>query len=251
MPTLQAVTLDFHDTLFQCDDWFQLEVQTLAPAVLRWWASRGGPVAPQTVLDAAQRAYRALRREIIRGGEEREAASCALHACRMAGVELDPVTAQLAIADLMGEALRSAMPMPGAGEAVFELRRQGLSLAVISNAIYHPFLLWALDRHGLLGSFESVLTSASTGFYKSRPEIYRLAAAALDVDPARALHVGDSYEYDVVGAVRAGLRAGWLRRAAGREDHAPADFVIADLGELPTAAARLDDSLARSGADAH
>ena len=37
-----AVTLDFHNTLAQCESWFELEVRGLLPRFLEWHAGETG-----------------------------------------------------------------------------------------------------------------------------------------------------------------------------------------------------------------
>jgi putative hydrolase of the HAD superfamily len=84
---------------------------------------------------------------------------------------------------------------------------------------------------GLRSSFAVVVTSASAGYYKSRPEIYWHAAALLGAAAARTVHVGDSYRFDVAGARRAGMRTVWLRRdpAAVDGDGGPPDLMVESL----------------------
>jgi FMN phosphatase YigB (HAD superfamily) len=57
-----------------------------------------------------------------------------------------------------------------------------------------------------------VITSASCGYYKSRPEIYWTALQALGASVNQTAHVGDSLRFDVGGARAAGMRAAWYDR---------------------------------------
>ena len=93
-------------------------------------------------------------------------------------------------------------PMPGAAEAVAELERLGLRLAVVSN--WDVALLGYLEGLGLARHFVTVVTSAEAGAPKPDPRIFELALERLRVPPSRALHVGDS-EADEVGARAAGM----------------------------------------------
>jgi FMN phosphatase YigB (HAD superfamily) len=89
---------------------------------------------------------------------------------------------------------------PGAGEAVRRLQLRGLALCVVSN--------WdmGLEEHlAHLGLHLPVVTSAEAGAPKPDPAIFRLALERLGVEPARALHVGDSPE-DEQGARAAGMQ---------------------------------------------
>jgi putative hydrolase of the HAD superfamily len=103
-------------------------------------------------------------------------------------------------------------PVPGVIETIRALQLTGARLGIVSSAVYHPFLLWTLEEFGIRDAFEVVTTSASAGFYKSRPEIYWSTLDVLDADPGQSLHLGDSFRFDVVGARRAGMRTAWLQR---------------------------------------
>jgi putative hydrolase of the HAD superfamily len=95
--------------------------------------------------------------------------------------------------------------LPEAPPALAALRRLGLRVAVVSNSDGTVAAL--LDRLGLAGSVDAVVDSAVVGVEKPDPRIFRHAAAALGVPPAEAVHVGDLYSVDVVGARAAGAEA--------------------------------------------
>ena len=65
-----------------------------------------------------------------------------------------------------------------------------------------------LDRY-----FETVVVSGDAGVGKPDPAIFGLALEALDLEPHRAVHVGDSLASDVAGAARAGIHTVWLNRS--------------------------------------
>jgi putative hydrolase of the HAD superfamily len=122
--------------------------------------------------------------------------------------------------------------------ALDALRASGLRLCVISNFVWGaPELIHDLE---LASHFESLVISARVGFQKPNPGIFRHALEAMRVDPARALHVGDSYRADVLGARRVGIEAVLIARESAdlahlklREEHEdPHTAVISDLYEL-------------------
>ncbi|PZF83762.1 HAD family hydrolase [Jiangella anatolica] len=90
---------------------------------------------------------------------------------------------------------------------------------------------------GLIGRVGPVVTAESLGCAKPDPRAYAGLCAALGLDPASVLYVGDDHELDVVAARAAGLRAVHLDRRgtgpAGERDR------IASLHEL---AAHLEQS---------
>lgn len=83
------------------------------------------------------------------------------------------------------------------------LAANGIRCAVVSN--WDSRLGQLLDRLELGRWFEFVFTSAAVGYRKPDPRILGHALTQLGVPAGRAVHVGDSYEDDVVGAQRAGV----------------------------------------------
>ena len=227
-----AVSFDFHDTVAICPHWFRLETRELVSATHAALVAQGvlpsGPDAAD--LDAA---YRRLRLDIHEHGCERDAAGCVAAVFAEFGIGCPPEGVAAALETLQQATLAESEPRPGIVEAVHELAAAGVPIGITSNAVYHPFLLWTLERFGLLPSLGSVISSASCGFYKSRPEIFHATAAALGVAPAQLVHVGDSFRFDVVAARRAGVRAVWLN-LTGQAPPEPgvADLIVTDLHGL-------------------
>jgi putative hydrolase of the HAD superfamily len=93
------------------------------------------------------------------------------------------------------------------------LGEQGLRLGVVSNWDHRlPDLLADL---GLAPFFDTITYSSMCGVEKPHPHIFQQCLAALDVPPARALHVGDRALEDAEGALGAGMRALRLDRSEG------------------------------------
>ena len=209
----KAVTFDFHDTLAICDAWFELEIRHLAAAYLTWQADQtgNGPV-DATLLACATTTYRQLRLEIIEHGNEQPAEACVVQVLERLSLPVDMKAVAKGVGELMRDVFAEVSPVPGAVATVRGLHAAGVSLGIISSAVYHPFLEWTLAKFQLQDAFLDITTSASAGFYKSRPELFWHATAALGADPAMTVHVGDSYRFDVEGAGRAGLRSVWLNR---------------------------------------
>ncbi len=82
-------------------------------------------------------------------------------------------------------------------------------LGVISNSYGN---MPALLAEAAFAPFEVVLDSAHVGVAKPDPALYELALARLGVAPHAVLHVGDSWERDVVPADAVGMRTAWLAR---------------------------------------
>lgn len=90
------------------------------------------------------------------------------------------------------------------------LQEAGFRLGVISNATHD--LPDRLAKLGLTPFFEAITYSYEVGAEKPDSRIFRAALTRLGVEAARAVHVGDSYEADVVGARGVGLRPLLIQR---------------------------------------
>ena len=113
-----------------------------------------------------------------------------------------------------------------------ELWLRGLKLAAVSNTWPSmPRILLALGFGEYLGFW---VISEFVGVEKPAPEMFVRALEIAAVEPARALHVGDDYATDVVGALGVELRAVLLDRsgtADTRDEQVP---IIHRLDELFT-----------------
>lgn len=96
----------------------------------------------------------------------------------------------------------------GLADAVTALRRAGTKVCIVSNS--EGTLERLLHRVGVLHAFDFVLDSAVVGVEKPDPLIFRIALERAGVGPERAMHVGDVYALDVVGARAAGVAAALL-----------------------------------------
>ena len=90
------------------------------------------------------------------------------------------------------------------------LKERSLPLAMISN--FDSRVLTIIRGLGIADYFDSVFISSSAGFAKPAPEIFFLALERYGIAPHEAIHVGDSPETDVEGALNAGVRPVLLDR---------------------------------------
>ena len=109
-----------------------------------------------------------------------------------------------------------------------ELRRHSLRIGLVSNGQrdLEEFTL----HHSL--EVDAIVGSKTHGRIKPHPSIFVAALQALDVAPAEAVMVGDSYEDDIEGARALGMRAILVDRDGRRLD---ADDRIDTLLALPAA----------------
>lgn len=85
-------------------------------------------------------------------------------------------------------------------------------LGVISNGNSHP------ERCGLKGIFNFVVLSQDFGVEKPDLGIFRIALDEAGCSRWELVHVGDSLENDVRGAINAGVRCVWLNRGRLEND---------------------------------
>jgi putative hydrolase of the HAD superfamily len=70
------------------------------------------------------------------------------------------------------------------------------------------------------------------GYAKPDPGAFRYAAQDLNVPPQQILHIGDSWEEDILGAQRAGIRPVYLDRTGKNKASHAQTPIITSLDEL-------------------
>jgi putative hydrolase of the HAD superfamily len=119
-------------------------------------------------------------------------------------------------------------PIPGMVELARELAADGVHVGVISNSEGHIAELFA--EIGIADAFAAIIDSGVVGIDKPDRRIFDLALAQLGGGEPR-VHIGDSWNADVIGALGAGWRPVWF----GPRTHAVGDprvTVAVDPAEL-------------------
>ncbi len=122
-------------------------------------------------------------------------------------------------------------PLEGAGELLEMLKGRGISTAIVSNTIHGPIERRLLKLHGFEPLFDALVFSSEVGLRKPRPEIFQAALDMLGAEPGQTLHVGDSLEADVEGALAAGLGAMHVNYGNHTEIPHPRAISVRDLPE--------------------
>ena len=131
-------------------------------------------------------------------------------------------------------------PVRGMFELARELREHRIPVGILSNSEGKLELL--IEELGQLDAFDTITDSGVVGCEKPDPAIFRLTAAALGVEPAELLHVGDSFEADIRGALGVGADAIWFN-GAGFEAPPPSASGFEPVREEPASDPRLPTSL--------
>jgi len=171
-------------------------------------ASRGVEVPAERLAAAEPRAKQDLDRDAAAGAgtDARRGWQYFDLVLAHAGVVRSPAT-DAALEELKGWHARSNLwddVYDGVRASLARFRSRGLRLAVVSNANGTVSALF--DRLELTDFFGAVLDSAVEGVEKPDPRLFLLALQRLGVAPDDAVHVGDFYSVDVVGARAAGIR---------------------------------------------
>ncbi|EQD55107.1 Haloacid dehalogenase-like hydrolase domain protein [mine drainage metagenome] len=128
-------------------------------------------------------------------------------------VGLDPDPATLREAEIVYAARYHALrrSVPGSIPLLRSLRSHGLRIGVVTNHQAAP-QREKLRELGLYALIDQITISEEAGAVKPEPKIFESALREASVEPSEAVMVGDSWENDVLGARRAGIRPIWFRR---------------------------------------
>jgi HAD superfamily hydrolase (TIGR01549 family) len=169
--------------------------------------ARGVATDAETLAAAEMRAKREMDRPVEPGAEPDRTGDYFGRVLRHAGIARSSAT-EAALGELQEEHRRRNLweAVPGdVVPALVRLRGGGRRLAVVSNS--DGTVRRVLERLGLARHFTAILDSAEEGIEKPDPRLFRLALERTGGSPEEAVHVGDLYHVDVVGARGAGVRA--------------------------------------------
>jgi 2-haloacid dehalogenase len=117
-------------------------------------------------------------------------------------------------------------------DGVARLRAAGARLVTLTNGS-NDVAERLLQRAGVRGHFERLMSVEEAGVWKPARGAYDYAAAACDVAPGAMVLVA-VHPWDIHGAAGAGLQTAWLNRAGAPypDRFAAPDHVVGSLGEL-------------------
>lgn len=183
----------------------------------------------------ARRAFRAeilyYRAHHLEGRDEDSLADLRMRCARVLHANLPAaVRAEISTAELLPAMLACLRfgVFPDVPETLVRLRESGLLLIVVSN--WDISLRDVLDELDLLGVLDGAVASAEVGHAKPERAIFDAALELAGVSPEQALHVGDSPELDVQGALGADIAPILLRR--GRLEAHRARSAAAEISTL-------------------
>lgn len=122
---------------------------------------------------------------------------------------------------------------PGVEAALAATAETGVTMGVVSNSPFHGEVLsYELEKRGLSRYFSFLVSTADYGLRKPHPQIFRVGLQKAKAAPERTWYIGNSLQYDVAGALGAGMTPVWYNRV-GQEGEVPDGVaVIAHWSEL-------------------
>jgi 2-haloalkanoic acid dehalogenase type II len=101
---------------------------------------------------------------------------------------------------------RNTEPFPDVPRTLETLKDEGYEIGVISDADEADLTLQLESAH-IQGYFDTVTTSSEAMSYKPNPRIFEMALDKMKCRALQACHIGDTQEFDVVGANNMGLNS--------------------------------------------
>ncbi len=124
--------------------------------------------------------------------------------------------------------------IPGAEEALRALNSR--YLCCIATSAGHSGveeMLLALKRVGAEKYFDFFYSAKELGVSKPDPEFFRKVAERVGFKPSNCIMVGNSYEKDIIGARKSGMKTVWLNSLSENNGvHADADIIIHRMDDL-------------------
>ncbi|MFY9813200.1 MAG: HAD family hydrolase [Dehalococcoidales bacterium] len=111
-------------------------------------------------------------------------------------------------------------PLEGIREVLDLLAANHIKAGILSNTSFSGALLAEdLAKHDLAHRFSFVISSADYGFRKPSRRIFDVAVKKMALPPEDIWFAGDMLDYDIAGAIRAGLFPVWYnaKNAPGRD----------------------------------
>lgn len=134
------------------------------------------------------------------------------------------------IRDIMRGIEFNRVALPGVVEILDYLKSGGYVLGVISNN--DGSTGDKCTEVGIREYFELIIDSTNVGLIKPDSRIFAHALENLGISPSEALHIGDLYGADVMGATDAGVDVVWLNSRKFDKFDDSAVNEISDLSEL-------------------
>lgn len=239
---LKAITFDFWQTLYaDPEQIWQKRQEIRAKKCHAYLESRGYTYKLDDILHGLEEAYNlvmnlwhqhqgvSVKRCMIRFAEVLE--------IQPEETDLDHLVACLGAAFLETPPILIAHVKP-----VVSRLSENYPLGIISDSALTPgsFARQLMERDGILQFFSAFTFSDETEYTKPQVPQFHSTLAQLNTKPAEAVHIGDIFRTDIVGAKNAGMKAIRFTGFNKTEiDDTLSDAVVDDYRQLETVIAEL------------
>ncbi len=215
--TLQAVTFDLWDTLVYNKNYSHIRI----PELDRVLKAHGITLSEEALNEVYMSGFRYSSRVIPAEGHRHvetheivgkvlETAGCA---SREALNELVTIYEEAILRDppQLKESVHEALD--------YAKRRYKVGLISVTGVSPGRVIRQILSEYGILEYFDALTFSDEVKLVKPNTGLFNACLKELQVAPENAVHVGDSFKSDIVGAIDAGMRTIWVKtRVDGSND---------------------------------
>ena len=136
--------------------------------------------------------------------------------------------------------LNSWVLFPGTQTMLQQVRDLRLKVGLLSNARSDWAIKEIVEQQGLTRYFDSILTSASIGIRKPRPEPFLQMLKQLDLQANEVVMIGNSMEADIAGAKPLGIKTIHVTFGANEDEDGPdPDVTASSVSEIVPAIRRV------------
>jgi putative hydrolase of the HAD superfamily len=229
--TIEAVTFDLWDTLVYNRNYGEYRLPELKRILQTCGLALTDDEVNEAYMSGFRHSSRVIPAEGYRHVETREIVDKVLETIGYSSAETRDL-----LVKVYEEAILSDPPnlKEGVFEALDYVRdRYKIGLISVTGVSPGRIVREILRDHGILHYFDVLTFSDEVKLVKPNPRLFTACLNELNVRPENAVHVGDSYKSDVIGAIDAGMRTIWVKtREQEQKPGYVADFILDSLFEL-------------------
>ena len=123
---------------------------------------------------------------------------------------------------------------PKASKVLGKLKSDGYKLGLISNTAMTPGTTFRkyLDKHQILEYFDVLTFSDEVGIAKPSHKIFDITLNQLSANPESTIHIGDDFDNDVIGGLKAGLKVIWINLSQVKKTIITQTHIVNDLEQV-------------------
>lgn len=123
--------------------------------------------------------------------------------------------------------------IPGAEDLLKHLQDKYV-LAIATNALHSGSedMVKALKMVGADKYFNHFFSSRELGYQKPDPRFFLAVCDGIEINPEECIMIGDTYERDIIGAKRAGIKTIFFNENKKDGEFSDADYVVEGLLEV-------------------